>query len=264
MNRLSSPLHSRRQTQQAVPDDWGFLSTSESGGSGGNKTRDPAMLWGERGLGRWRQHQEEHGKWRQHQEQHHERPHQEEHLEERHEEEHPEKLDEPSEFTPAQQTLDPASSTRQWQFLLRLKSRGPGGSKTRDPATLWGERGLGRWRQHQEEHGKWRQHQEQHHERPHQEEHLEERHEEEHPEKLDEPSEFTPAQQTLDPASSTRQWQFLLRLKSRGPGGSKTRDPATLWGERGLGRYEDLGLIYSCSTSGRREGDRPLTYFTAI
>ncbi|KAJ1193718.1 hypothetical protein NDU88_003014 [Pleurodeles waltl] len=53
-NRPSSPLHSRRRTQQAVPDDGGFLSASESGGSGGSKTRDPATLWGERGLGRYR------------------------------------------------------------------------------------------------------------------------------------------------------------------------------------------------------------------
>ncbi|KAJ1152440.1 hypothetical protein NDU88_005215 [Pleurodeles waltl] len=44
-----------------------------------------------------------------------------------------------------------------------------------------------------------------------------------------------------------------------GPGGRKPRDPATLWGERGLGRYEDCGLIQnSHDTSGKREGDRQL------
>ncbi|KAJ1134742.1 hypothetical protein NDU88_001189 [Pleurodeles waltl] len=36
--------------------------------------------------------------------------------------------------------------------------------------------------------------------------------------------------------------------------GRKPQEPATLLGERGLGRYEDKGLMYFYSTSGRREG----------
>ncbi|KAJ1108509.1 hypothetical protein NDU88_005885 [Pleurodeles waltl] len=52
---------------------------------------------------------------------------------------------------------------------------------------------------------------------------------------------------------------FSTTSAIEGPGGGKPRDPATLWGERGLCRYEDCELIQpSHDTSGRRAGDRQL------
>ncbi|KAJ1197106.1 hypothetical protein NDU88_000968 [Pleurodeles waltl] len=87
----------------------------------------------------------------------------------------------------------------------------------------------------------------------------EEQLEKEHPEKVGEPSGFNPVQRTPRPGSGVQQWRFLHHQPSKGQEVEKPLVPATLWGERGLGRYEDCGLIQnSHNMSRRREGDRQL------
>ncbi|KAJ1180409.1 hypothetical protein NDU88_005630 [Pleurodeles waltl] len=77
--------------------------------------------------------------------------------------------------------------------------------------------------------------------RKNREDHLGKRQEddrEEHLERSDEPSKSrNQHSRLLAPQAAHNDGSVFPEPRTRGPGGGNTRNPATLWGERGLGRY---------------------------